>query len=82
MSGKYIYIRPIQSVITLSSPGDSLFKLKNSFVTEIRTKEKDTFYSLVSSPTCNKFILRDLKLLNIEDSNNVYSKRIRRSIKR
>lgn len=59
-SGKRISFQPPQDVVYLSSYGDSLIKKANSFEVEIRTTDRDTFFSRVSSVTCDTVVMREL----------------------
>jgi hypothetical protein len=60
-SGKNIFIRPNQPVISIADPGDKLIKSKNSATTLIIKKNisgNDTLKSRIYSPGCDIVIMQ------------------------
>jgi hypothetical protein len=68
-SGKEIFIRPNQPVISIANSGDKLIKSKNSATTliiKININGNDTLKSRIYSPSCDKVIMQKKEKRNFE----------------
>lgn len=58
-----IRISPKESIISIATPGDSIYKHTHSFETRIITygyEEIDTFDCALISPSCRDIVLKDV----------------------
>jgi hypothetical protein len=63
-SGKELFIRPNQPIVSIAEPGDRLIKLKNSektLIIKLDSDYRDTLESRIFSPSCDIEIIHDYK---------------------